>query len=142
MQRQITFPGVDDSGDLVGEFRLRPWRLEPYAVGHGHLGYNVAHRHRRRGVATQALGILRCLAADYGLPVVAFDVHQDNDGSIADARANAGRIVHVEATPCGSAVPPAEGVVGCFDDYACCQFQEWAAPTVRIRLHRRPGEGG
>lgn len=69
VQRQVTYVGVTGHGEAVGEFRLRPWRQPPYRCGNGHLGYNVAHQHRRRGVATEGLRQLRLSAGrDFALP--------------------------------------------------------------------------
>jgi predicted acetyltransferase len=113
VERQITYVALDPAGKVVGEFRLRPWRCEPYAVGNGHLGFNVAHAHRRRGIATAGLGLLRHHAASHGLPIVVFDVQRSNSASAAVARANHGRVVHADEQTWWYACPtPAAAACG------------------------------
>jgi predicted acetyltransferase len=94
VEPQITLVGLTPADDVVGEFRLRPWRAAPYHRGNGHLGYNVRHTFRRQGVAREGLRQLRLLAgSEYGLAVVAFDVDETNVASQRVALANDGRVV-------------------------------------------------
>ncbi len=98
VDRQISYVALNDTGDVVGEFRFRPWKAEPFATGGGHLGCNIAHRFRRHGYATAGLRALLSVAADFGLPAVVFGIDETNAGSLAAARANGAELLHREDT--------------------------------------------
>ena len=98
VDRQISYVALDATGDVVGEFRFRPWKAEPFATGGGHLGCNIAHRFRRRGYATAGLRALLSVAATFGLPTVVFGIDEANAGSLAAARANGAELLHREDT--------------------------------------------
>jgi predicted acetyltransferase len=81
---------VDGSSDVVGRISLRhaltPWLLE---VG-GHIGYAVRPGARRRGHATQALGLMLPVAADRGIAEALVTCDADNIGSRKVIEANGG----------------------------------------------------
>jgi predicted acetyltransferase len=94
VEPQIAYAGVAADGDVVGEFRLRPWLAEPFARDHGHLGYNVRHAYRGKGIASTGLRLLRLVAgSEHGLRIVVFDVEESNTISQRVARANDGQVV-------------------------------------------------
>jgi predicted acetyltransferase len=94
VEPQIAYAGVTADGDVVGEFRLRPWLAEPFARDHGHLGYNVRHAFRGKGIASTGLRLLRLIAgSERGLRIVVFDVEESNAISQRVARANGGQVV-------------------------------------------------
>ena len=83
-------------GEFCGSVNVR-WRpgttdLPPTCPGH--MGYTVVPWKRRRGYATQALGLmLRLVAAETGLPWVAITTDPENVASQKVIEANGGELV-------------------------------------------------
>jgi predicted acetyltransferase len=84
-----TFFAIDESGSIVGIIDLRH-TLNDFLKDFGNSGYSVRPSQRKKGYATQMLGLLLDIARQSGLTELHLSVERTNEASIKTIRRNGG----------------------------------------------------
>ena len=84
-----TFFAIDESGSIVGIIDLRR-TLNDFLKDFGNSGYSVRPSQRKKGYATQMLGLLLDIARQSGLTELHLSVERTNEASIKTIRRNGG----------------------------------------------------
>lgn len=93
-----------DDGAIVGIIDVRHSLATDYLVEYaGHIGYSVRPSMRRRGYATEMLGLALDYCRELGIPAVQLGCYTSNEASIRTMKANGG--VLVEEKPYLDGVP-------------------------------------
>jgi predicted acetyltransferase len=84
-----TFFAIDETGRIAGIVDLRH-KLKGFLLDFGNSGYSVRPSQRKKGYATQMLGLLLDIARQSGLTELHLSVERTNEASIKTIRRNGG----------------------------------------------------
>lgn len=84
-----TFFAVDETGRIVGIIDLRH-TLNDFLKDFGNCGYSVRPSERRKGYATEMLGLLLVIARNQGMKELSLSVERSNEPSIKTIVKNGG----------------------------------------------------
>ncbi len=88
-------------GTVLGMLRMRHWLNDALRVSGGHIGYYVAPRARRRGIASAALGLGLEALRERGESRALLTTSPDNVGSIRVIEGHGGVLTAEVADPAG-----------------------------------------